>query len=136
MAIIKGRRRSGGAPKGTVNNPTGKGGFKERPQDMNRSGRWKKEDSISYQYNMLIRLTVSQFKKWLVKFPEKTRTMAQELAYQAVLSSRTDIRYLEEITDRTEGKAPQTISHEGELKSTFDDDQINRIAERIAGRKR
>lgn len=122
--------------KGRINNPTGKGGFKERPQDMNRTGRWKKEDSISYQYNMLIRLTVSKFKKWLIKYPEKTRTMAQELAYQAVLSSRTDIRYLEEITDRTEGKAPQTITHDGELKHTFTDEQAERIAERISGRKR
>jgi len=117
-------------------NPTGKGGFKERPQDMNRSGRWKKEDSISYNYNMLIRLSVAQFKIWQTKHPEKVRTVAQEIAYQAVFKARDDIKYLEEITDRTEGKAPQTISHEGNLKSTFDDEQINRIAERISGRKR
>ena len=85
---------------------------------------------------MLIRFTVGKFKTWLKKYPESKRTMAQELAYQAVLAARTDIRYLEEVTDRTEGKAPQTITHDGELKNTFDDDQINRIAERIAGRKR
>lgn len=122
--------------KGRINNPTGKGGFQERPQDINRTGRWRKEDSISYQYNMLIRLTVSEFKKWLIKNPEGKRTVAQQLGYDAVLAARTDIRYLEEVTDRTEGKAPQTITHDGELKSTFDDDQITRIAERIAGRKR
>lgn len=128
------KKHGGGAP-GNANNPTGKGGIHTRPQDRS-NGRWRKEDSISYQYNMLIRLSVADFKGWLSKYTEKTRTMAQEIAYQAVLSSRTDIRYLEEITDRTEGKAPQTITHDGELKSTFDNDQINRIAERIAGRKR
>jgi hypothetical protein len=128
-------RKKRGAP-GNNNNPTGKGGFGERRHQINLSGRWKKEESISYQYHMLIRFTVGKFKTWLKKYSESKRTMAQELAYQAVLAARTDIRYLEEVTDRTEGKAPQTITHDGELKNTFDDDQINRIAERIAGRKR
>jgi len=128
------RKHGGGAP-GNNNNPTGKGGIQTRPQDRS-NGRWKKEDSISYQYNMLIRFTVKKFRNWLKTYPENKRTVAQELAYDAVFAARTDIRYLEEITDRTEGKAPQVIEHGGELKHIFDDDQINRIAERIAGRKR
>lgn len=124
------------SPKGVKNNPKGKGGFQERPQDINMTGRWSSKDSISFQYHLLLHFSVSEFKKWMIKYPEKDRTMAQELAYQAVLKGRTDIKYLIEITDRTEGKAPQTIVNEGEIKATFDDKQVERIAERIAGRKR
>ena len=122
-------------PKGGTHNPTGKGGFQERPQDIHPGG-WKKENSIGYQYRMLIKLSVSEFDNWKRKYPRKIRTMAQEIAYQAVISSIYDIKYLEEVTDRTEGKAPQVIEHEGELKHTFDEKQVERIADRISGRKR
>lgn len=136
MVIVNGRRRSGGSPKGIKNNPTGKGGFKERPQDMNTSGRWKAEDSISFQYHLLMHLSLKEFEEWLDKHPEEERTMAQQLAYNAVVAAKVDFKYLVEVTDRTEGKAPQSITHDGELKNIFEDEQIDRIAERIAGRKR
>lgn len=38
-----------------VANPTGKGGFRDNPQNIG-TGSWKKEDSIGYQYNKIIRL--------------------------------------------------------------------------------
>lgn len=98
-------------------NPTGKGGFGDHPENRSPGG-WKKEGSISYQYNFLIRLNVEQFKLWLSENPEKERTVAQDIAYNAVINSRKDLKYLQEITDRTEGKAPQTISHEGGFFST------------------
>lgn len=88
-------------------NPTGKGGFQMNPQNRNPGG-WKKEDSISYQYNLLIRLTVDEFYKWMEKNPKDQRTMAQELAYQAVQKARKEINYLREITDRIEGKPMQS----------------------------
>jgi hypothetical protein len=89
-------------------NPKGKGGFGDNPENRNPGG-WRKEDSIGYQYNMLQRLTVDEFKKWLVDNPDNKRTMAQELAYNAVLKARKELNYLKEVTDRTEGKAPQSI---------------------------
>lgn len=95
-----------------VPNPTGKGGFGDNPQNRNPGG-WKSEDSISYNYNKLIRMSVEDIKKWLVDNPESKRTMAQELAYNAVIQARKDLSYLKEITDRTEGKAQQTLVHEG-----------------------
>lgn len=91
-----------------IPNPTGKGGFKDHPE-LRSDGGWKKEDSIGYQYNFLQRLTVSGFKQWLTDNPDDKRTMAQELAYQAVLKARKELNYLKEVTDRTEGKAPQSI---------------------------
>lgn len=85
-------------------------GFDKHPENRSDGG-WKKEDSISYQYNMLIRLSIDKFKKWLIDNPEDKRTMAQELAYQAVLNARKNIQYLKEVTDRIEGKAKQSIEH-------------------------
>ena len=108
-------------------------GFHTNPE-RRCNGRWKKEDSISYQYNMFLGLTVKKFKDWFQFYPESKRTVAQELAYQAVYAARTDLKYLEEITDRTEGKAPQTIVNEEEFIAVFDSKQIERIAERITGR--
>lgn len=87
-------------------NPTGKGGFADNPQNRNPGG-WKKDQSISYQYNFLIRLKVDEFREWLQQHPESDRTMAQELAYQAVLKARKELNYLREITDRIEGKPNQ-----------------------------
>ena len=91
-------------------NPTGKGGFGDNPGNRN-SGTWNKEDSIGYQYNKLIRMTVKEIKTWLQDNPDETRTLAQDMAYNAVLQARKDLAYLKEVTDRTEGKATQGIDH-------------------------
>lgn len=91
-----------------IPNPTGKGGFQDHPELRNPGG-WKKEDSYSYQLNLMDRMTVKDFKNWLNDHPEDKRTMAQEKAYNAQLKSRKELMWLKEVTDRTEGKAPQSI---------------------------
>lgn len=93
------------AHKGQVSNPTGVGGFGENPQNRSDGG-WKKEDSISYQYNMIMRLSPEELDKF------KSATVAQEIALARVKAARSDKLGLpdtREITDRTEGKAPQAI---------------------------
>jgi hypothetical protein len=103
-----------GVKKGMVNNPTGKGGFKDNPQNMS-GGMWAKDTSISYWYNNLIRKNIEEFREF------EPQTMAQELAYAAVIEAREELSYLKEITDRTEGKASQSIdvtSDGNELKQT------------------
>lgn len=87
-----------------VPNPTGKGGFQERPNDRN-DGRWNKDDSISYQYNKLLRMPVEQFDSYI---PE---TVAQQIAYKRLKIARTEAGLMDtkEITDRVEGKAAQSI---------------------------
>lgn len=87
-------------------NPTGKGGFGDNPQNRN-DGRWSAETSIGWNYNRLIRFTVEEFKNWTKEHPESERTIAEELAYNAVISARKDLGYLKEVTDRTEGKSMQ-----------------------------
>jgi len=100
--------------KKVITNPTGKGGFKDNPQNK-ANGRWTKETSISYNYNYLIRLSQSEFEKF------KPQTIAQELAYNAILEAKGDLPYLKEVTDRTEGKAIQAIDH------TTDGEKINQV---------
>lgn len=89
-------------------NPTGKGGFNERPQDRN-PGHWKAEDSISFQYKKLQRLTIEQLEQWIDQNPKSIRTVAQDLAYKALVKAQKELPYLKEVTDRSEGKAPQSI---------------------------
>jgi hypothetical protein len=98
-------------------NPTGKGGFKDNPQNRN-NGTWNSEDSISFQYKKLIRMPVNDFKNWLQDYPEKDRTVAQELAYNAVVKARKDLKYLIELTNRTEGTSKQSIDVNGDLSVT------------------
>lgn len=87
-----------------VPNPTGKGGFQERPQDRN-PGHWRPEDSISFQYNKLLRMSDEEFKSF------KPKTVAQLIALRRIQNAaqRFGLPDTKEITDRTEGKAPQAI---------------------------
>lgn len=87
-----------------IPNPTGKGGFQDRPNDRS-NGRWDKDESISYQYNKLLRMPPEQFDEY------KPETVAQQIAYKRLKAARTSEGLMDtkEITDRTEGKAPQSI---------------------------
>lgn len=87
-------------------NPDGKGGFGDNPQNRS-NGRWKKEDSISYNYNLFLSMSEEDF----ALFQPKTK--AQKIAYKRIKEAEksTGLRDTQEITDRTEGKAPQSIDH-------------------------
>lgn len=86
-------------------NPTGKGGFGDNPENRNPGG-WKKENTISYQYNRFLNMSPADLKAYATT-PEKDRTVAMDIAYQRVIASRKSLMDVKEITDRTEGKAPQ-----------------------------
>lgn len=85
-------------------NPEGKGGFGDNPSNRNPGG-WDKTQSISYQYNRLMRMNPDDFNVF------KPETVAQQIAYKRILAARTSegLYDTKEITDRTEGKAPQSI---------------------------
>ncbi|ATW62211.1 hypothetical protein CQ476_10 [TM7 phage DolZOral124_53_65] len=89
-----------------VPNPTGKGGFGDNPQ--NRSdGRWNSEESISFWYNKLGRMSEEEFKKF------RPANMNQRIArYRLKCAAKEDKLALDntiEVTDRTEGKPKQGI---------------------------
>lgn len=88
--------------------------FADRPEDRH-SGRWKKENSISYQYNRFMAMSAIDFKKWRDTNPAELRSMAEDIAYTRVwdarnASGRIALDNTREITDRTEGK-PAIIAH-------------------------
>jgi hypothetical protein len=85
-----------------------KAGFDKYPENRNDGG-WKKEDSYSYQLNLMDRMTVTEFNSWRINNPEDKRTMAQEKAYNAQVQSKKELAWLKEVTDRTEGKAIEKI---------------------------
>ena len=83
-------------------NPEGKGGFGDNPQNRNPGG-WKKEESISYQYNRLGRMTDEEFAEYVPK------TKFERIAYNRIKDAEDSLNDTKEITDRIEGKAPQSI---------------------------
>lgn len=98
-----------GVNKGTVNNPNGKGGFGDNPQNRS-NGTWSKDTSIGYWYNHLVRLDIKDFETFEIK------TMAQQLAYNAIIEAKAELGYLKEVTDRTDGKSiqPTDVTTKGE----------------------
>jgi hypothetical protein len=99
-----------GNAKGNINNPTGKGGFVDNPQNK-ADGRWKKEDSFSYCLNYFKSLSVEQFLKWGKNTPKKKRTVAMDLAYNRVFNAREDLKEFQEVANRTEGKPVQPLAN-------------------------
>jgi len=89
-------------------NPTGKGGFADNPENRNASGMWSSADSISYQYKRFMKMTNKQFVEF-GKQPDDEKTVAMMIAYSQVLKARGSLNHAKEVTDRTEGKAPQSI---------------------------
>ena len=88
-------------------NPEGKGGFGDNPQNRNPGG-WSKELSFSYQYKRFMAMTSAQLSEW-AKTPAEERTVVEDLAYARVVAAKKSLVDVKEITDRTEGKAPQSI---------------------------
>ena len=97
-----------------VPNPTGKGGFQERPQDRN-AGTWDSKNSISFQYHRFMNMPEAEFRAFTSK-PASERTMAERIAYNRVKAADKSLADVKEITDRIEGKAFQKmdITSDGE----------------------
>lgn len=83
-------------------NPDGKGGFGDNPQNRNPGG-WNKEESISYWYNKIGRMSDDELKEF------KPANQNQKIALRRITEALSDLATTKEITDRTEGKSPQFI---------------------------
>lgn len=98
---------------GQVLNPEGKGGFKDHPELINEGGRPKNQESFTYWMNHFKNMPMGQFLLWEKQTPMSDRSVAATLAYARVFKARETLEEFKEVADRTEGKAPQTIKHEG-----------------------
>lgn len=89
-----------------VLNPEGKGGFGDNPQNRS-SGHWDKEQSISYWYNKILRMTDEEFAEW------QPANKAQRIALKRIITAEGGdelaLKTTKEITDRTEGRPKQDI---------------------------
>lgn len=90
-----------------VPNPTGKGGFGDNPQNRNPGG-WKPEVTFSYQYKRFMNMTIDELEEF-TKLPKSKRKVVEDLAYNAAVRARKSLPDVKEMTDRTEGRAPQSI---------------------------
>jgi hypothetical protein len=112
---------------GDVNNPKGKGGFAENPQNRN-NGRWSKETSISYWYNHLIRLNVSDFENFV---PETTRSTTYTIPFNDTLLNITGGAVLRVPAESHPGRGltidSSKFTFQGQDGSYFDDDGFGNI---------
>nr|DAN74572.1 MAG TPA: hypothetical protein [Caudoviricetes sp.] len=140
----KGKKTLKNATKQAKKPRAGKGGvvppknrqFGAKNGNPRSNGRWRKEDSISYQYNLILRMTPLELDKY-EKSPNLT--MAQQIAIRRIKDSLNDdnkaLYNTSEITDRTEGKARQAIEMEVESvsKNPFEgltEEELRRIIEK------
>lgn len=124
-------------------NPTGKGGFQERPQDRN-PGTWNPRNTFSFQMNRFKNMTITELEDWNKNTPKNVRTVAEDLAYRRVVNSQKELQEFREVADRTEGRAVQPLKHEGELIQSVKVEIINgikptsnkRIPKELPGKKK
>lgn len=85
-----------------VCNPTGKGGFQERPQDR---GSWTKDTSPTRWIREFSKLTISEINE---KAKDPTLTMVQRIAIKHVINAYKDPHVTTDYIDRLDGKARQS----------------------------
>lgn len=83
-------------------NPTGKGGFQERPQDR---GSWTKDTSPTRWIREYSKLTISEINE---RAKDPSLTMVQQIAINHVLNAYKDPRITTDYIDRLDGKARQS----------------------------
>lgn len=86
-----------------VPNPTGKGGFQERPQDRN-NGAWKKTDTLRYKIEKASELDSEELQA-IIDDPKES-TLLRKFA-EATL--KADWRMIKEITEMLYGKPKESV---------------------------
>lgn len=83
-------------------NPTGKGGFQDRPQDR---GSWTKDTSPTRWIREFSKLTTEEFNE-RIKDPDLT--MVQKIAIRHIINASKDPKVAADYIDRLDGKARQS----------------------------
>lgn len=85
-----------------ANNPTGKGGFQDRPQDR---GSWTKDTSPTRWIREFSKLTAEEFAE---RIKDPSLTMVQKIAIKHILNASKDPKVAADYIDRLDGKARQS----------------------------
>ena len=98
------------AKKGFVPNPTGKGGFGDHPENACK-GRWRKEESYTYNVNLYGRMTDIELQEIILKSKAGELTQFQQAALKTVLDMKKEEGWkkLVDTVDRIDGKALQPV---------------------------
>ncbi len=90
-------------------NPTGKGGFAERPQDIGY--RWTKRQSIKLNEQMFLGMTDEEISRWIDE--HQPLSQAEQIALQKVQKAKHDsdigFKTYIDVANRTEGMPRQQI---------------------------
>jgi hypothetical protein len=83
-------------------------GFNKHPENQSPGG-WRKEMVFSYQYKRFMNMTLEEMELWNTNTPKDKRTVVEDLAFKRVYAAQKSLPDVREITDRTEGRAAQSI---------------------------
>jgi len=112
-----------------IPNPDGRGGFGDNPQNINYGGRPSR--NVTWWYNVFGLMDIEDIKSWRnndkleVKLldgrviQKSWKNGFAELAYNSFMRARKLTKDMIEVTDRVEGRAKQSIKHEGDLNITM-----------------
>jgi hypothetical protein len=98
-----------------IANPTGKGGFKDNPENINFGGRPKNSQRFSYWLQFFKDMTSKEFNEYAKKRKVNDMYVAEIIAYERVKNSRTDLREYQDLADRTEGRPTNNTNITGDL---------------------
>jgi hypothetical protein len=112
-------------PRGGNHNPTGKGGFKDHPENSIR-GLWDSRHSFKYWMQKFKTMTVGEFRDYEDNHPEDKRTVAESLAYARVHNARSDAADFDRVANRTEGMPTQPVDWHDD-KEIRTEEQLNDI---------
>lgn len=106
-------------------NPEGKGGFQERPEDINRDGRPNWTETFGVTYNKLLALTPEALNNY------EPKTMKEQMCKDVILKNKD----YKEIADRIDGKAKQTIEQTGSMLNVLTFEKVAAKAKSETGDK-
>lgn len=92
-------------------NPTGKGGFQERPQDRH-SGAWRKEDTPRYKLEQMMKLSSGELQAIL---DDTERPLFEQKLARAIIDGQWLV--VREMIDQVYGKAKESVDVTTEGKS-------------------
>ena len=107
-------------------NPSGKGGFQERPEDRGSSV-WDKRHTISFQMCRMLRMEPKEFENFFEN--EEDITQAMVIAHERVRRAKQILPEAHFVADRIEGKAKERVELE-----TKEEQKVPTKAEREASK--